>query len=161
MSNRIVPPMTISTTLSRCLALGGAVAVFSLTMGHALPGHAAGVESSRANGQPAQIAITGTGATRQCWARYSMNGAQPRNGQIEETAFRVPCPELMTTDFIATLQRALAARSYYDGPITGRADPATRRAVQAFQRAQGFDSPILTLETAQKLGLVPAIVAQR
>jgi hypothetical protein len=97
---------------------------------------------------------------RQCWARYSTSGPQPRNGVIEETAFRVPCPELMTSDFIATLQRALAVRGHYDGPITGRADPATRTAVRAFQRAQGFDSPILTLDTAQRLGLVPANMAR-
>ncbi len=101
-----------------------------------------------------------TGAARACWARYSTAGGQPRNGKIEEVAFRVPCPEQMGESFIRTLQRALHARGFFDGDVTGRADPRTREAVQAFQRANGFNSPILTLETAQRLGLVPIEVSR-
>lgn len=121
-----------------------------------LPGAAMAqqVETSRALITPAQIDLVQTNA-RKCWARYGTDGGQPRNGVITETAFRVPCPEQMTPDLIATLQRALQARGQYDGPITGRADPKTRAALQAFQRAGGFDSPILTLDTAQRLGLLP------
>ena len=159
MSNRIVAKMTQITAPCR-LPLAGALVGAVLAL--ALPGLGHAAELSPGLGPEAtiQLAVTDLDGTRKCWARYSTNGAQPRNGQIEETAFRVPCPELMTADFIATLQRALAAREFYDGPITGRADPATRRAVQAFQRAQGFDSPILTLDTAQKLGLLPVIFAR-
>ena len=123
------------------------------------PAQAQTADVGRSTLQPAHAQLA-PHAARACWARYSTSGAQPRNGMIEETAFRVPCPEVMTTDFIATLQRALAARGQYDGPITGRADPATRRAVQGFQKSHGFDSPILTLDTAQKLGLVPVNIVR-
>ncbi|MCC5959263.1 MAG: peptidoglycan-binding protein [Rhodobacteraceae bacterium] len=111
------------------------------------------VETSRARIEQSHLALPQANS-RLCWARYATRGAR-NNDIIEEVAFRVPCPEHMTTDFIATLQRALNARGHYDGPITGRADGQTRAAVQKFQRAQGFDSPILTLDTAQHLGLLP------
>lgn len=112
------------------------------------------VGASRAKVEVASISLPAN-APRSCWARYSVGSGDARNGKIEEVAFRVPCPELMTSGFIETLQRALAARNHYQGPITGRPDNATRMAVQSFQRANGFNSPILTLETAQRLGLVP------
>lgn len=142
----------IARRAADCMPLGAAVLALSL----ALPGPAIAqqVETSRALITPAQIDLVQSEA-RKCWARYGTNGGQPRNGVITETAFRVPCPEQMTPELIATLQRALQARGQYDGPITGRADPKTRAALQAFQRASGFDSPILTLDTAQRLGLLP------
>ncbi|MDD7969818.1 peptidoglycan-binding domain-containing protein [Roseinatronobacter alkalisoli] len=111
------------------------------------------VEATRARVAPSHMALPQASA-RLCWARYATRAAQ-NSDIIEEVAFRVPCPEQMTTDFIATLQRALNARGHYDGPINGRTDGQTRAAVQKFQRAQGFDSPILTLDTAQHLGLLP------
>ncbi len=133
-----------ATTLAIALALFAPVA----------PVSADTVEASRARIVPANLALPETDA-RQCWARYTINGGKARNGALEEVAFRVPCPEHVTDRFISTLQRALAARGYYDGAATGRADNATRAAVQAFQRDNGFNSPILTLESAQRLGLVP------
>lgn len=160
MSNKTQPPRLVPAWLPRATlrcSVAGWAAVLVLSLASA--SHAAGPEVGRAMVQPATLGVT-TLNGRQCWARYSTSGAQPQNGQIEETAFRVPCPELMTTDFIATLQRALAARGQYDGPITGQADRATRDAVRVFQRIQGFDSPILTLDTAQRLGLVPANLAR-
>lgn len=126
----------------------------------ASPARASGVEASRGANQVALFDMQGAQG-RQCWARFSNGSVHPRNGVIEEKAFRVPCPEVMTRDFIATLQRALAARGQYDGPITGHVDQATRNAVHLFQRANGFNSPVLTLETAQRLGLVPADIAGR
>ncbi len=112
------------------------------------------VDATRARIDLASIAPP-TSETRACWARYSTNGAQARNGVIEEVAFRVPCPEVMGQSFMETLQRALIARGFHEGPVTGRPDAQTRAAVQAFQRENGFNSPILTLETAQRLGLLP------
>jgi hypothetical protein len=141
------------------------LSAFILLLGASLPGlpsplGATGLEVTRSPNQA--VLLDGPSATaRHCWARYATHGAEPVNGLIEEKAFRVPCPELMTQDFLATLQRALAARGFYDGPITGRVDQSTRSAVQAFQRSTGFNSPILTLETAQRLGLVPADLAGR
>ncbi len=98
--------------------------------------------------------------TRECWARYGVREGQNRAGVIEEVAFRVPCPELMGVEFVQSLQRALMARGYHDGPVTGTADAQTRAAVQGFQRDNGFNSPILTLETAQRLGLVPVEITR-
>lgn len=43
----------------------------------------------------------------------------------ETVWFRTPCPEVMTADFIATLQRALKARGYYLLSLTGQLDPPT------------------------------------
>lgn len=116
-------------------------------------------EVTRARVDIATLVVPDTGM-RECWARYAPRHMPNRNGMIEEVAFRVPCPELMVPQFIETLQRALMARGYHDGPVTGAADAQTRAAVQAFQRDNGFNSPILTLETAQRLGLVPIEVTR-
>lgn len=112
------------------------------------------VDATRARVETASLSLPAA-QSRACWARFSTNGATPNNGVIEETAFRVPCPEIVNSAFVASLQRALQVRDYYSGPITGQPDSMTRDAVRAFQRANGFDSPILTLETAQRLGLSP------
>ncbi|MCC5963441.1 MAG: peptidoglycan-binding protein [Rhodobacteraceae bacterium] len=92
---------------------------------------------------------------RDCWARYAVGGGQPQNGMLEEIAFRVPCPEMLTSGFIRNLQGALAVRDHYNGEVTGQPDAATRAAIRAYQRANGFDSPVLTVKTAQRLGLMP------
>lgn len=134
------------------LHIGAVVALTALAT--ADMAQATDVDASRARVETASLTLPAS-PNRACWARYSTSGAAPTNGVIEETAFRVPCPETVTSVFVASLQRALQARDYYSGPITGRPDSATRDAVRAFQRATGFDSPILTLETAQRLGLSP------
>ena len=121
--------------------------------------HADQASVNRARVDHASIALPGTSA-RECWARYSAAAGQTRNGMIEEVAFRVPCPEQMGQSFVETLQRALMARGFHQGPVTGKADSQTRAAVQAFQKGNGFNSPILTLETAQRLGLVPIEVSR-
>jgi hypothetical protein len=68
--------------------------------------------------------------------------------------FRTPCPELLTVDFVATLQRALKARGYYRGDLTGQLDAPTRRAIRQFQEPLGLDSERLSLATAQSLGIL-------
>jgi len=70
------------------------------------------------------------------------------------TWFETPCPADMTPELVATLQRALAARGLYDGPITGRTGAATRDAVRAYQAQTGLDSPVLSLAAARTLGLI-------
>jgi len=72
----------------------------------------------------------------------------------EEIWFRTPCDAELTPELVETLQRALGARGHYQGPVTGRMDAPTRRAVRAFQRAQGMDSGLLSLNAARQLGLV-------
>lgn len=68
--------------------------------------------------------------------------------------FQTPCPEVTTPEFIASLQRALAARGIYSGPVTGTMDPETRAAVRSYQRGNGPDSGVISLEAARALGLV-------
>ena len=71
-----------------------------------------------------------------------------------EVWFRSLCPEAVTVDFIATLQRALKARGLYLAPLTGVMDDVTREAVRRYQASRGFDSPVLTLAAARELGIV-------
>ena len=123
-----------------------------LTLGLVAPAAADPVEASRARIQPASLTLQ---EPRLCWARYSAHGGAVRDGTLEEVAFRVPCPEQITPRFISSLQRALAVRGYFTGEVTGQIGPATREAVQSFQRDHGFNSPILSLDTAQRLGLAP------
>jgi hypothetical protein len=75
---------------------------------------------------------------------------QPRR----ETWFETVCPRLLTEGFVASLQRALAARGGYRGNVTGLMDDRTRRAIRKFQLGGGFDSGNLTVESARTLGLV-------
>lgn len=71
-----------------------------------------------------------------------------------EQWLEIPCPEMMTPGFIRTIQRALAARGLYHGPVHGRMDRATRQAVQRYQAPLGLNSGTLSLKSARKLGLV-------
>lgn len=75
-------------------------------------------------------------------------------GAPEERLFAVPCPEVMNAEFIFALQRALSVRGLYSGSVTGEMDSATRQAVRAWQRPQGLDSGVLSLDAARQLGLV-------
>jgi len=60
---------------------------------------------------------------------------------------------------VRLIQAALAERGYDVGPLHGRLDPATRRAVADFQAAVGLPSTgAVTAGTAQRLGLVLAAV---
>jgi hypothetical protein len=70
--------------------------------------------------------------------------------------FRIPCPEDLTLEFVASLQRALKARGIYVSPVTGQLDAATRDAVRRFQAPRGLDSPVLSLGAARELGLIAA-----
>lgn len=71
-----------------------------------------------------------------------------------EVLFETLCPPAFTSDLVASLQRALTARGFYRGPISGMLDAATGRAVQDFQRSDGPDSPLLSITAARRLGLV-------
>jgi hypothetical protein len=71
----------------------------------------------------------------------------------EEIWFRAPCDSELTAETIRSLQRALAARGLYNGPITGHMNAPTRRAVRLYQRDQGLDSGLLSLRAGQQLGL--------
>jgi hypothetical protein len=74
-------------------------------------------------------------------------------GDRAEVWFRVPCATDLTVPYIATLQRALKARGFYDAAVTGAYDAPTAAAVQRYQAGRGFDSDRLTLAAAQALGV--------
>ncbi|ANT60898.1 hypothetical protein AYJ57_11295 [Salipiger sp. CCB-MM3] len=71
-----------------------------------------------------------------------------------EMRFEAPCPAQMTPEFISSVQRALDARGYFHGAITGEMDGATREAVARYQKERGLESAQLSLETAKALGLI-------
>lgn len=73
-----------------------------------------------------------------------------------EIWFETPCPDVLTEERIAALQRALAVRGLYTGDVTGHMDRATRRAVRTYQKPQGLNSDILSRAAAERLGLVSA-----
>lgn len=72
----------------------------------------------------------------------------------EEVWFRTPCATDLTPDFIATLQRALKARRFYRGAISGVLDIRTQASIRRYQTMRGLDSALLSLATAQQLGIV-------
>lgn len=72
----------------------------------------------------------------------------------KEHIFQTLCAKDITPDFIASLQRAFAARKRYTGPITGKINPATEDAIRIFQKEQGLQSSLLSIKTARALGLV-------
>ena len=97
-----------------------------------------------------------------CWGRtVSPAVIETMTEQVEvivrarvDNWFETPCPDVLTAEFNSTLQRALQARGYYAGPITGAMDTATRQAVRRYQARQGPNSEVLSLTTARALGLV-------
>ena len=100
--------------------------------------------------QPAQINSDGTVVSP---AIYKTDTRQAIVREREDTWFETPCAEVMTVEFIQSVQRALAARGLYAGPISGEMDPRTRKAVRRFQKPEGLDSGILSLAAARRLGL--------
>lgn len=101
--------------------------------------------------KPAQF--TAEGVIQQP-AVYRRESVQEIVQERVDTWFEVPCADALTDEFISSLQRALAARNVYNGPVTGEMSMRTRAALRRFQAPDGFDSDILTIATARKLGLV-------
>jgi hypothetical protein len=101
--------------------------------------------------EPARLAADGQVETP---AIFRTETRQRIVTEREVTWFETPCPAEMTPDLIATLQRALAARGFYDGPVTGQIGPATSAGVRRYQAATGLDSPVLSLAAARALGLL-------
>ncbi len=71
-----------------------------------------------------------------------------------ESWLEITCPVDMTPDFIASLQRALSVRGHYSGTVTGKLDRATRLAILSYQRQNGLQSQVLSLDSARALGLI-------
>lgn len=104
--------------------------------------------------QPAQISSDGR---VQSAPIYKTEAQQIVIEPRRENWFETPCPAALTPDFVASLQRALEARGYYRGPVTGEMDARTSAAIRRYQQSEGFDSPSLTVAAARKLGLVAVV----
>ena len=102
---------------------------------------------------PARPAASDEG---RCWAPVEAPPeARPERGDPNGGWFETLCPEELTPSRISALQRALAARSLYIGPVTGELDTATRAATRAYQARRGLDSGTLSRAAARQMGLVP------
>lgn len=72
-----------------------------------------------------------------------------------EIEFETPCDNILTPPFVASVQRALIARGYYRGPVSGEIDHRTSDAIRRFQVDQDdVHTATLTLKTARNLGLI-------
>lgn len=100
--------------------------------------------------QPPQI---GAGGAVTYPAVYRSETRQEIVRERKELWFETLCEEMLTPDFISALQRALGARGYFRGTVSGRMDSATRKAIRAYQQEQGVDSDILSIAAARQLGL--------
>lgn len=85
---------------------------------------------------------------------YQSQSRQAIIRERKETTFEIPCENIMTPEFIATLQRALKARGFYKRPVTGKMDAATRKAVAGYQATLNFPSGVLSSVAARQLGLI-------
>lgn len=101
--------------------------------------------------QPAQISSDGR---IQAPPIYKDETRQEVVRPRRENWYEVPCEAALTPEFIASVQRALAARGQYRGQVTGEMDRRTRDAVQRYQKSEGLDSPTLSVAAARKLGLI-------
>lgn len=101
--------------------------------------------------KPAKVNPDGTiGAPPKYRTTQTQEIVSPRT----DNWFETPCADVLTAQFNASLQRALQARGFYAGAVNGEMDSATRAAVRAFQRVEGLDSSVLSLEAARRLGLI-------
>ena len=102
--------------------------------------------------KPAEIDAEGTVLIE---AEFDVQTTQRIVENRQEIWFETPCPDQVTPEFTTSLQRALAARGFYDGAMTGEMDGATRDAVRKYQSKSSLDSEILSLAASRKLGLLP------
>ena len=101
--------------------------------------------------QPAQISSDGRVQAPPIYKTEAQQEVvQPRR----ETWYEVICDADLTPELISSVQRALEARGYYRGPITGTLDARTSAAVGRYQQAEGLESTTLSIAAARKLGLV-------
>lgn len=101
--------------------------------------------------QPAEIQSDGSVLQP---AVYKTETRQEIVRERKETWFETLCAQELTPDFVASVQRALAARGFYRGAPSGEMDARTRAAVRRYQEPQGLDSGILSRAAARDLGLV-------
>ncbi|MEM6303546.1 MAG: peptidoglycan-binding domain-containing protein [Pseudomonadota bacterium] len=101
---------------------------------------------------PAEVNADGTIAAA---PTYRTERRQEIVSPRRDNWFETPCPETLTPEFVASLQRALIARQLFAGEANGVFDVSTRTAVRAYQVSIGGpDSPVMSIETARSLGLI-------
>ncbi|WP_299613829.1 peptidoglycan-binding domain-containing protein [uncultured Tateyamaria sp.] len=101
--------------------------------------------------QPAQVSTDGRVQAPPIYKTETRQEVvQPRR----ESWYEIICDADITPDFVSSVQRALEARGFYQGPITGQLDMRTRAAISRFQQSEGGDGKALSIETARKLGLI-------
>lgn len=102
--------------------------------------------------QPASVRSDGSVETPAAFRTVTRQRILRERREVE---FETPCNDVLTPQFVASVQRALLARGYYRGPINGRIDANTSNAIKRFQTAQDdVQTGILTLQSARILGLV-------
>lgn len=101
--------------------------------------------------QPAEV---GTDGTLRAPAIFRTETRQRIVQERQETWFEAVCDARMDGEFVASLQRALRARGLHFGPISGAMDRPTQNAIRRYQALDGVKSPVLSLESGQKLGLI-------
>ncbi|WP_037971481.1 peptidoglycan-binding domain-containing protein [Sulfitobacter noctilucae] len=101
--------------------------------------------------KPAQVNSDGTVGKPPV---YSTENRQEIVTPRRDNWFETPCPDVLTAEFVSSLQRALKVRGSYAGAATGVMDDATREAILRVQQQEGLDSGVLSLKTARSLGLV-------
>ena len=69
--------------------------------------------------------------------------------------FDTPCEDEINADLIVSLQRALAARGYFNGKLTAMMDHDTKVALRRYQAENGLNSDILARQTVIDFGLLP------
>ena len=99
--------------------------------------------------EPAEYAPDGTMLYPPVYKRIRQEISKER----EDLWLETPCANALTPDSVASLQRALNARGYYDGPADGRLTEQTRDAIRSYQQTLGLDSAVLSIEAARQLGL--------
>ncbi len=87
-------------------------------------------------------------------AIYATETVQKIISDRKEDWAEVICKEDYNDNFIKSLQRALAARGFYRGSITGIMDDRTKRAIRSVQKGYGVNSSEVTLDLAESYGLV-------
>ncbi|MEL6689875.1 MAG: peptidoglycan-binding domain-containing protein [Pseudomonadota bacterium] len=101
--------------------------------------------------QPAEIGDDGTIRSAPV---YKSETRQAIIRERQDVWFETPCEDEMTSEFIASVQRALSVRGLFGGTVTGVMDARTRAAIRAYQEPQGLNSAILSSAAARQLGLV-------
>lgn len=110
-----------------------------------------------------RIVLVGLLLVAACTGQDSESRARKAEQKIRESIPDVvgrALDQKVTPDQVKSAQQALTVVHEYMGEVNGVLDPVTVNAIQAFQRAQGFEADgLLTARTERRLQDVAAQVA--